>query len=288
MRNLRVLVTGGSGDLGRSLAPRIQALGATMISLDPTPAACDGVESVEGTILDRALVGELVASSDIVVHVAAWHGYHAFTKSKNAEEFWDTNMTGTFNVLDACAQRGKKKFVFMSSTSVDEWPETYGMTKVLGEELCRAYAANYSMQVVALRPRAFIPWWNTRVYSSKAEWASWFARGAIHVDDVAAATVCACRKVLSIDTPFFESVELDGKQDFDAADRDAWLSQGREAFLVGRFPELSDTIRNSSFLPDAPPTYKDLTKAKDLLGYLPTFGYEEMLHELRSELTRNS
>lgn len=288
MKSLRILVTGGSGDVGRSLAPRIRALGASMISLDPVRSDCEGVESVVGTILDRALVGELVASSDIVVHVAAWHGYHAFTKSKSAEEFWDTNMTGTFNLLEACAQHSKRKFVFMSSTSIDEWPEMYGMTKALGEELCRAYAAKNAMQIVALRARAFIPWWNKRVYSSKAEWASWFARGAMHVDDVAAAAIGACRKVLSVETPLFEAIELDGKQDFNSTERDVWMEQGREAFLVKRFPELSDTIRRSSFLPDAPPAYKDLTKAKELLGYSPTFGYEEMLNELRLDLTRDS
>jgi nucleoside-diphosphate-sugar epimerase len=216
--------------------------------------------------------------------VAAWHGYHAFTKSKSAEEFWDTNMTGTFNLLEACVQNSKKKFVFMSSTSIDEWPEMYGMTKMLGEDLCRAYAAQQAMQIVSLRARAFIPWWNTRVYSSKAEWASWFARGAIHVDDVAAATICGCSKVCSVEGALFEVVELDGKHDFDDADRQAWIKQGRESFLTERFPHLSDVIRKATFLPDTPPTYKDLRKANELLGYLPSYGYGEMLEELRSEV----
>ncbi|NDC38103.1 MAG: NAD(P)-dependent oxidoreductase [Proteobacteria bacterium] len=287
MQSLRVLVTGGSGDLGRRLAPRLQALGAKMISLDPLPSGCEGVETVVGTILDRNLVQEVVTTSDVVVHVAAWHGYHAFTKSKSAEEFWDTNMTGTFNLLEACAQHAKRKCIFMSSTSIDEWPEMYGMTKMLGEELCRAYMQRYAMQIICLRPRAFIPWWNTGVYSSKAEWAAWFARGAVHIDDVAAATISACHKINEVESSLFEVVELDGKHDFDDADREAWRRQGRERFLIERFPQLSDVIRKATFLPATPPTYKDLRNAQELLGYLPSYGYKEMLEEIRSEVTES-
>jgi nucleoside-diphosphate-sugar epimerase len=182
------------------------------------------------------------------------------------------------------ALHSKKKFVFMSSTSIDEWPEMYGMTKILGEELCRAYAAQQAMQIISLRARAFIPWWNTRVYSSKAEWASWFALGAIHVEDVAAATICACYKVCNADEALFEVVELDGKHDFDDADRDAWMNDGREAFLMRRFPHLSDVIKQAKFLPDTPPTYKDLRKAEEFLGYRPSYGYGDMLEEIRDEV----
>ena len=92
-----------------------------MLSLDTVPCNQIGADSVQGSILDRQLVDELVSSSDRVAHIAAWHDYHAVTQAKTAEEFWDLNMTGTFNLLEACARHRKKKFI--SSTSADEWPE---------------------------------------------------------------------------------------------------------------------------------------------------------------------
>lgn len=280
MNKINFLVTGGAGDLGTTLAPQIIRMGATMTSLDPTPSEHSDVESITGSILDRPLVNDLVAKADIVIHIAAWHGYHAFTGSKSAEDFWDLNMTGTFNLLEACARHDTRKFIFLSSTSVDEWPEMYGTTKVLGEGLCRAYANRHSMQVIALRPRAFIPWWNTKVYRSKREWAAWFARGAVHIDDVATSVMLAYNKIRDLKSPFFEVVEVDGKHDFDAEDAKEWRREGTKRFLAKRFPALSQTILGANFLPEEPPTYRDLTKAKSLLGYMPSYGYEEMLREV--------
>ena len=284
MREKRIVVSGGSGDLGRVLAPRLVAAGYAVVSLDPESSAQPGVESVHGSILDRPLVDEVVASSDLIIHIAAWHGYHAFTNAKTTEEFWDLNMTGTFNLLEACARHNKKRFIFISSTSTDEWPEVYGMTKVLGEELCRAYAMRHCMQIIALRPRAFIPWWNSKVYSSKQEWASWFARGAVHIDDVAQSVERACRLVEDISSPFFETIEIDGKQDFSAQEREVWLKIGAKQFLAERFPAYAAAIAQATFIPQRPPTYKDLTKAKTLLGYEPGYGYEELLNEMRTEI----
>ena len=280
MKGKKILVTGGSGDLGNVLAPRILSAGASMISLDPEPSSQLGVESVRGSILDCSVLDELIASSDIVVHIAAWHGYHAFTRSKSTQEFWDLNMTGTFNLLEACARNDRKKFVFISSTSADEWPDVYGMTKVLGEELCRAYAMRHEMQILALRPRAFIPWWNKKVYSSKADWAAWFARGAVHINDVAQSVMLACNVIDTTPATFFDVIEIDGKHDFDAADREAWTKNGAKQFLRERFPRFSDTIEKATFLPVEPPSYKDSAKARSILGYEPTFGYEELLAEM--------
>lgn len=286
MKNKRIFVSGGNGDLGRVLAPRIVSAGDAMLSVDPEPYQQVGVESVQGSILDRALLDDLIGSSDLVVHIAAWHGYHAFTGTKTTEEFWDLNMTGTFNLLEACARHNKRKFVFISSTSTDEWPEVYGMTKVLGEELCRAYAMRHGMQILALRPRAFIPWWNERVYPSKTDWAAWFARGAVHINDVAQSVVLACNALDKSDSPFFESVEIDGKHDFDATDRDEWSKVGPKRFLTARFPRFAECIERATFLPAEPPSYKDNTRASDILGYEPTYGFEEMLSEMNVVLTR--
>jgi nucleoside-diphosphate-sugar epimerase len=284
----RVLLTGGNGDLGRILSPRLQALGMEVSSLDPSGEIPPGIHHIQGSILDRDLTREAVKDQDVVVHIAAWHGFHAFTKSRSSAEFWDLNMTGTFNLLDACVASGTRKFVFISSSSVDEWPEMYGVTKALGEELCRAYSEREGIQVLSLRPRAFIPWWNTAVYGSKEEWAKWFARGAIHINDVAESVILACLKLLGTEQPFFDALALDGKQDFSPEELAYWRTFGGKQLLRMRFPKFQRLIESANFIPVEPPTYKDISRTKELLGFDPTYGFYELLAEMENERGCNS
>lgn len=278
--NTHILVTGGNGDLGRLLAPKLIASGSNVTSLDPSGQPTPGVIHTRGSILDRELVSATIKGADLVVHIAAWHGLHAFSGTKSDAEFWDLNMTGTFNLLDSCVASGTRKFVFISSTSIDEWPDTYGMTKLLGEQLCRAYAERGDIQAIILRPRAFIPWWNTSVYKSKEEWASWFARGAVHIDDVAEAVMLACKKLLESNESIYEILELDGKQDFSADQLAIWREKGGKSFLAAHFPEHRELVETATFIPQEPPSYKDISRARDILGFKPKYGLYELLVEM--------
>jgi nucleoside-diphosphate-sugar epimerase len=273
-------MTGGSGDLGMSLAPRLLSAGCSVTSLDPLPSSATEITSVQGSILDRPLLDELMARADVVIHIAAWHGFHAFTKSKNDADFWDLNMTGTFNVLDACTRAKVTKCIFISSSSVDEWPEMYGTTKLLGEELCRSYVARAPMQILALRPRAFIPWWNTAVYNTIDEWAEWFIRGAVHIDDVAEACILGYNLLSDKTGAFFNNITLDGKRDLSDIELAQWRTRGGKEILATHFPRYRDLIMNGTFIPAEPPTYKGNSKAREILGYEPRYGLGEMLEEL--------
>lgn len=273
-------MTGGSGDLGMALAPRLFSAGCSVTSLDPLPCSATDITGVQGTILDRPLLDELVARADIVIHIAAWHGFHAFTKSKSDVDFWDLNMTGTFNLLDACTRAKVAKCIFISSSSVDEWPEMYGTTKFLGEELCRSYAARAPMQILALRPRAFIPWWNTAVYQNINQWAAWFTRGAVHIDDVAEACLLGCNLLSNKTGAFFDIITLDGKRELSDIELAQWPTRGGKEILATHFPRYRDLIMNGTFVPTETPTYKDNSKAREILGYDPRYGLGEMLEEL--------
>lgn len=280
MNGKKILVTGGAGDLGGQLIPQLLAAGATVVSLDPAQTKIDGVTQVQGSILDRTCVDTFTENVDLVIHIAAWHGFHEFTQSKSEAEFWDLNMTGTFNLLDACARKGVTKFLFLSSTSTDEWPGIYGMTKVLGEKLCQAFAERHSMSILSLRPRAFIPWWNTSVYPSKLDWAHWFARGAVHIDDVTQATLKGAQFLFEHDGPFFDLLEIDGKHDLTEEEKDQWRREGARTFLRKRFEHAAAAINEGGFSPEEPPSYKDIGKAQQLIGYAPSYGYAELLKEI--------
>jgi nucleoside-diphosphate-sugar epimerase len=79
---MRVLLTGGSGDLGQILAAKLVERGDLPINLDVCqPPEVIG-KFVEGSVLDRQLLESLLPDVDCVVHIAAWHGIHEFSAGK--------------------------------------------------------------------------------------------------------------------------------------------------------------------------------------------------------------
>lgn len=142
---------------------------------------------MQGSILDRELLAEVMPMIDCVVHIVAWHGVHEVRQQKDAYDFWDLNVTGTFNIFEAAARANIKNIIYISSTSIRERDGIYGHTKVLGEEIAQTYQARHNMNVITLRPRAFIPHWNTAVYDDYLDWVRWFWDGAVHINDVAQA-----------------------------------------------------------------------------------------------------
>jgi UDP-glucose 4-epimerase len=109
---MSILVTGSAGHLGEALMRTLQAQGrpATGVDLVPSPYT-DRV----GSIADRAFVDRAMAGVHAVVHTATLHKPHVATHSR--QDFLDTNVTGTLNLLEAAAAHGVAAFVFTSTTS---------------------------------------------------------------------------------------------------------------------------------------------------------------------------
>ena len=116
-----------------------------------------GGDITQTDILDAALEG-----ADGVFHFAAlWLlQCHEFPRSA-----FETNIRGTFNVMDACVRKGVKRLVYSSSASVygdavrepmdEDHPfhnkNFYGATKICGEAMLRAYHHRYKLDFVGLR-----------------------------------------------------------------------------------------------------------------------------------------
>jgi UDP-glucuronate 4-epimerase len=100
---------------------------------------------------------------DLVIHLAARAGVRP--SIQDPKIYIDTNITGTYNVLDACRLSGCKKLIFASSSSVygdndgafnENMPITktfspYAATKVSGEHLCSNFVHLYGISVICLR-----------------------------------------------------------------------------------------------------------------------------------------
>jgi len=123
--------------------------------------------------------------------IAGWHGIHEDRGEKNAHDFLDLNVRGTFEVFEAAAARGIDKIIYISTTSVRRPGTLDGRSKILAERIADDYANYSNMNVIRLRPRGFIPHWNRDVYTKYSDWARWFWRGAVHIDDVASAVMLA-------------------------------------------------------------------------------------------------
>ena len=80
---MKVLLTGGAGDLGTVLTPLLEARGDTPLRLDIVPPTDPGGVYVAGSILDRDGLTRWLAGVDSVVHIAAWHGIHETTGFKD-------------------------------------------------------------------------------------------------------------------------------------------------------------------------------------------------------------
>jgi nucleoside-diphosphate-sugar epimerase len=277
---MRVFLTGGSGDLGQVLSGGLEARGHVAVRFDVRPPRGGRGTYVPGSILDREVLRQGLEGTDCVVHIAAWHGIHEATGAKDVYDFWDLNVTGTFYVFEAAARAGVRRVVFISSTSVDHWAGVYGHTKVLGEEMARAYARRHGMNVISLRPRAFIPSWNRDVYRSFVEWARWFWRGAVHIDDVGRAVELAVELLGRGPLAAPLVLTVDGAYEYTDDDLRDWDREGPGTTFRKHYAEYYDLAVRHGLDPGKKPEKLDITETRRWLGYEPRYSLKNLLAEL--------
>lgn len=277
---MRVLLTGGSGDLGTVLTPLLERQGDTPVRLDIVPPRDPRGVYVPASLSDRAAFARAIHAADCVVHIAAWHGVHESMRWKDAYAFWDLNVTGTFHVFEAAARAGVHRLVYLSSTSIRNPTSLYGHTKVLGEEIARTYAARHGMHVVILRPRGFIPHWNQATYASFVAWAEWFWRGAVHIDDVAQAVLqsLALLATRPLEQPL--TLVVDGAYDYTDDDLRHWDRQGPGSTFRKYYAAYYDLAVRYGLDPAHKPVKLDIRDTQRWLGYMPRYSLRHLLEEL--------
>lgn len=115
-----------------------------------------------GDVRDVDILDAAMKDIDGVFHLAAMWLLHCKDYPRTA---FEVNITGTFNVLEACVKNKVQRLVYSSSASVygdaQEIPMTethpfnnknfYGATKIAGEAMCRSFYDRYNLQYVGLR-----------------------------------------------------------------------------------------------------------------------------------------
>ncbi|MFC3551685.1 NAD-dependent epimerase/dehydratase family protein [Lysobacter cavernae] len=175
---MRILVTGSAGHLGEALMRTLRSQGRDAIGLDISPSPyTDRVGSIaDRAFVDRVFAEHAAAGVQAVLHTATLHKPHVATHTR--QDFIDTNITGTLNLLEAATSHGVGAFVFTSTTSAfgdaltpaDGAPAVwitedvapvakniYGTTKTAAEDLCRLFHRNQRLPCVVLRTSRFFP-----------------------------------------------------------------------------------------------------------------------------------
>lgn len=162
----KVLVTGGGGFLGGAIVRLLQKRGDAVRSFSRSVYAeleALGVEQIQGDISDQNAVEQAAKGMDLVFHVAAKPGIWG-----DYSEYYQTNVTGTGNVISACIKHKVARLVYTSSPSVvfngtdmegiDEstpypagFHAHYPATKALAEQLV-VDAAGKGLLTIILRP----------------------------------------------------------------------------------------------------------------------------------------
>jgi UDP-glucose 4-epimerase len=216
---MTILVTGSAGHLGEALMRTLPLAGHHAVGLD---IKASPFTRHVGSIVDRGFVRHCLRSVDAVLHTATLHKPHVVTHSH--QDFVDTNITGTLNLLEEAAAARVGAFIFTSTTSVfghaltpspgspaawiteDVVPRPkniYGVTKIAAEHLCELFHRNRRLPCLILRTSRFFPEADDRketreAYDDGNVKVNEFLYRRADIEDVASAHVRALDKAPSL------------------------------------------------------------------------------------------
>jgi uncharacterized protein YbjT (DUF2867 family) len=142
---MRILVTGGTGTLGRELVPRLQAANHAVRVMTRRPHGGEGtaagrqdaVERVRGDLATGDRLTEAVTGVDVVAHLASVPNRLRATRRVDVE--------GTRRLVTAARAAGVRHLVYVSIVGVDRIPWPYYKAKLTAEQEVRAGGLGWSI-----------------------------------------------------------------------------------------------------------------------------------------------
>jgi nucleoside-diphosphate-sugar epimerase len=264
---------------------------------------------VLGSLADRTVVDACMKGVDVVLHAATLHKPHVATHSR--QDFVDTNITGTLNLLEASVANHVRAFIFTSTTStfgdaltpppgspavwitenVVPIPKNiYGVTKVAAEDLCQLFYRDQKLPCLVLRTSRFFPEEDDAAERRAAfEEANLktneFLYRRVDIEDVVTAHLLAMEKapelgfgkfIITATTPFLRE---------DARE----LGIDAAAVLRRRVPGFEAIYARIGWtmLPTLDRVY-DNERARTLLGWAPKYDFQRVLHAVASDIDPRS
>ncbi|MBL8525777.1 MAG: NAD(P)-dependent oxidoreductase [Betaproteobacteria bacterium] len=297
---MRILVTGSSGHLGEALVRTLSAEGRDVVGLDIAPSP---FTHAVGSIADRAFVHAHMHGVEAVLHTATLHKPHVATHSR--QDFVDTNITGTLNLLEESVAAGVRSFVFTSTTSVfgdalvppagmpaawiteDVEPiakNIYGVTKLAAENLCHLFHRNQKLPCIILRTSRFFPEQDDDAetrgqYTDENIKLNEYPYRRVALEDVVEAHRLAIEHAPGIG---FDRFIISATTPFVPGDL-AQLRNDAPAVLAKHVPGYAEvyTARDWRMFPGIDRVYVN-SHARQMLGWRPAFDFAHILERLRA------
>jgi UDP-glucose 4-epimerase len=243
---MRVLITGGGGNLGRVLAPALEEAGYEPILMDNRELET-AHQVVRGDVRDKTELLQDLRDVDVVVHAAALHDIHL--ERYTTDDFWNLNVAGTRNIYEAARKSGISKILLCSTMGVYgegareagdpplitedlslEPSDYYGLTKRLCEELAAYYYRRDGIRTIAYRLGMFVP-------ESFLGYGFRLLKGGVDDRDVAQAILLGLDDTIITIDAFNIMAEIP----FSTQEFSQW-SREPESFLEERYPGVANLV----------------------------------------------
>ncbi len=258
-----------------------------------TPDDCSqhsGVVLIKGDIRDQQTAELCCRDIDCIIHLAANTGVPPSVENPRMD--MESNVIGTFNMLEASRKNNVSKFIFASSGAPagtveppihEELPphpvSPYGASKLAGEGYCSAYFQSYGINTVCLRfgnvygPRSkkkssvvakfirqALAGEECHIYGDGSQ-----TRDFIYIDDLINAIILSITKDVGGETFQIASGSERTVDEVVEIIRNILKSHNKQMSVKYDEPRLGDVKRN----------YSDTTKAKEILGWTTSMDIEE-------------
>ena len=283
----KIAVTGGSGKAGRVIIRDLRERGHDVLNIDlvPSPESNHPEGDIPflradvtdfGQTLEALSGGHTLPGIETVVHLAAIPSpAHA-----PPDQVFRTNITSTYTVFTAAARLGLERVVWASSETtlglpferppqyvpVDEqhvFPETsYALSKVLGEEMARQVNRWHGTTFVGLRFSNVMvrsDYERFPAFQDDPHLRKWNLWGYVDESHVAQSVRLAL------------DADIDGTDNFIIAAADTVMRRPSRELMAAVWPEvpIADGVGGND-------TLLDISKARRILGYEPTFSWHEL------------
>jgi nucleoside-diphosphate-sugar epimerase len=295
MSKPHILITGASGNLGSHL---IMALAKnnkydlTGLDIRTNSKIQRSIRFVEADLNNIDLLSKTLNGVNLICHCASigtgMDDFNIITDN----QFLTANIKGTQNLYHQAKEKGVNKIVLTSSISVlsldlrkENWPvnehhvswpdDSYGMSKKIQEIIARSFADNGSINTLALRPCAFFP-------VDDPDRGFRLAGAHAMVEDIVNAHVAAVEVLLdekkSSNLHGFEAIFITNKLPYQNSDKSLIDPDGNMKKLISKYwPDHAKYFFDLGFKKALFPCVYDLSKAKRILNWEPTFNFDQWL-----------
>lgn len=309
-KNKKILVTGGTGMIGRQLVELLVQAGAqvTVASLDDKTRCPPGAKFIQGNLAHFDFCQQIARGVDYVFHLVGIKGSPAMTSKKPASFFVPTVLANT-NMMEAARQANVERYLFTSTIGVyapaeifyedDVW-QTFpskndwfaGWAKRMGELQAEAYHIEYGWDKIAIvRPAnvygiydnfdpnnaMVIPALIRRALDGENPLVVWgdgsAVRDFIHARDVARGMMLAMEKTPRQPINLGSGVGISIKEIVD--------------IVVSNMVKSPEVVWDTSKPSGDRKRLMDMTRARELIGFEPQISIEQGIKEVMAWYQKN-